>query len=245
MNKIIITIILTLSFVYPILSQDNQGYIIYKKKITNQIDEEYKVSRPEYYKKIQLIQQKAEEMLNDIEFTLSFCENESFFEVNDFLDTENNALYALAIGPYGSGKYYNNIIKDEYYCQLDAYGDKFLIKNHKIIWELFNETKKIGKYVCYKAKTVKLTKGRNGIIKTPITVWYTSEIPIPFGPIGYGGLPGLILELEIKDAKFFADKVVLNPTKQITINKLRDGIKLTKDEFEEFGLKAIENYRKN
>lgn len=248
MNKIIIIISLTLFSISPVLSQNKQGVVTYKKIISTQTDKKFKKfkeTRPKYYQRIQLIQQNLNKLLNDIEFTLLFNENESTFKVREFLDVENNAFYSLALGPYGSGKYYTNIMRGEYYCQLDAYGDKFLIKNPEIIWELSSETKQIGKYRCYKATTLKLTKGRNGIIKTPVTAWYTSELPIPFGPIGYGGLPGLIMELNIKDARFFVDKIVINSKREITIKKLKEGIKMTKDEFEEFGLKAIESYRKS
>ena len=56
----------------------------------------------------------------------------------------------------------------------------------KINWKLINETKKIGKFLCKKA--IGNFRGRD------YTVWYTKEIPVPYGPWKLHGLPGLILE---------------------------------------------------
>ncbi len=54
-------------------------------------------------------------------------------------------------------------------------------------WDVSSkQTKQIGKYKCNKAKTY--FRGRNYI------VWYTNELPLPFGPWKLNGAPGLILE---------------------------------------------------
>jgi GLPGLI family protein len=43
-----------------------------------------------------------------------------------------------------------------------------------------------------------------------VTAWYAPDIPVRFGPIGYGGLPGLILELQNESATFYVTKINLN-----------------------------------
>ena len=53
-------------------------------------------------------------------------------------------------------------------------------------WKIEKETKKIGKFNCKKATTT--FRGRT------YTAWFTSDIPLPYGPWKLHGLPGLILE---------------------------------------------------
>jgi GLPGLI family protein len=58
-----------------------------------------------------------------------------------------------------------------------------IIKN----WKLVNETKIINTINCKKAEVI--FKGRNWI------AWYSSEIPLPYGPYKFSGLPGLIIKI--------------------------------------------------
>jgi GLPGLI family protein len=55
-------------------------------------------------------------------------------------------------------------------------------------WKITKESKQIGGYSCSKA-----TLDYNGIA---VVAWFTFEIPVPNGPEEFGGLPGLILEVE-------------------------------------------------
>ena len=56
-----------------------------------------------------------------------------------------------------------------------------------IKWQLQEEYKKVSGYQCQKASTT--FRGRN------YEAWFTSEIPLSFGPWKFNGLPGLILEI--------------------------------------------------
>jgi GLPGLI family protein len=57
-----------------------------------------------------------------------------------------------------------------------------------IDWEIADEQKIIQNYLAQKASTT--FRGRN------YTVWFTPEIPLPFGPWKLNGLPGLILDVQ-------------------------------------------------
>jgi GLPGLI family protein len=74
---------------------------------------------------------------------------------------------------------------------------------------------------------------------TDIVVWFAPEISFSFGPLGYGGLPGLILELQ--DDIFVYKINELKYVESLKIKKPNSGKKVTKKEFLEIGLKAIEN----
>ena len=61
-------------------------------------------------------------------------------------------------------------------------------------WELTDSVKTVCGYECHQARAE--VYGRTW------TVWYSTEIPIPYGPYVLGGLPGLILEAVDSDGIF-------------------------------------------
>lgn len=76
-------------------------------------------------------------------------------------------------------------------------------------WEMTQETKKINGFVCYKATRMPDPSSLEVPDKSfPIIAWYTMEIPLPYGPFTYGGLPGLILEIQRESNVFFKAKIM-------------------------------------
>lgn len=82
-------------------------------------------------------------------------------------------------------RYYNDYKNDMLYSRDLGFS---LIKESlpQLAWEIHDTTKKIGELTCTKA-TSKF-RGRN------YTAWFTTEIPLTYGPWKLQGLPGLILE---------------------------------------------------
>ncbi|MFD0931673.1 GLPGLI family protein [Psychroflexus salinarum] len=68
-------------------------------------------------------------------------------------------------------------------------------KTIDISWDITDETKKIGRYEVQKATAH--FRGRD------YTAWFTSEIPLPYGPWKLVGLPGLILETYDTDKEIY------------------------------------------
>lgn len=64
--------------------------------------------------------------------------------------------------------------------------------DEEVVWHIGTETKTIGKYTAIRATTSR-KKARH---TEEIEVWFTPELPYSFGPLGYNGLPGLILEMK-------------------------------------------------
>ncbi len=79
-----------------------------------------------------------------------------------------------------------------------------------------------------------------------ITAWYTPMIPASHGPDEFGGLPGLILELNTRNTTMLCTKVVLNPKEEITIEIPSKGKEVTREEYanivEEKGKEMMERY---
>ena len=105
-----------------------------------------------------------------------------------------------------------------------------------------NETKEIQGLLCFKAISVKTIINTSGTFKFPIVAWYCPKIPLSFGPNGFGNLPGLILELQVRNVLFGVKKIDLNQTKEPVLLSMKDYKIVTEKELEEIMQKKL---RKN
>ena len=166
-------------------------------------------------------------------FTLDFTKSESMYKEEQELDapkgpSANGGVMVMVMGGDGSSDIlYKNISQNRMAHKTELMGKVFLIKDNLVAydWELTGETKNIGNYTCYKAvyereeesieinmidgevKEEKVTK------KTTLVAWYTTDVPVSNGPNNYGGLPGLILEVNDGDLTIVCSELVLNPKK--------------------------------
>ena len=166
-------------------------------------------------------------------FTLDFTKSESMYKEEQELDapkgpSANGGVMVMVMGSDGSSDLlYKNISQNRMAHKTELMGKVFLIKDNLVAydWELTGETKNIGIYTCYKAvyereeesieinmidgevKEEKVTK------KTTLVAWYTTDVPVSNGPNNYGGLPGLILEVNDGDLTIVCSELVLNPKK--------------------------------
>jgi GLPGLI family protein len=83
-------------------------------------------------------------------------------------------------------------------------------------WKIGNDIKDINGYICMNATTYDSTKTQK------IEAWFTTDIAVPAGPERFGGLPGLILEINIDN-----EAVIITPV-TITLNKAQVLPKLPK-----------------
>lgn len=175
---------------------------------------------------------KENQALEYIEFVLIFNQNESFFtQKNKSMAVDSGLDFKFVIASLkAEGEYYLNLKENQ-----SIYHSKKLDRNWLVIdqlkefdWELTSETKVIQGYTCYKA----ITKYANSSKKSnEVVAWYAPDIPFRFGPIEYSGLPGLILELEQGNYRFYAEKLTFD-TKKKNIKPPTKGEKHTRDSYE-------------
>lgn len=162
---------------------------------------------------------------------LKFNNEESVFTVHKKLHIKKNDLvenlnYSWA---GGSDIYYSNSkIKINLVQNCRTLGDCFIIRSDFNKWTVTQETKIIASYLCYKA----IKKG------TKTVAWFTPKVPVNFGPRGFSGLPGLILELKVNNIIFRASKIILKPKEKVAIKKPTKGIKISQKEFEKMSKEA-------
>ncbi|MFD2908523.1 GLPGLI family protein [Flavobacterium ardleyense] len=220
MKKIIFLFILAQSLAS--FSQYNSGTIEYNLIIGP--DEKL-----ESNDNIKLILESATEGAKLISFDLVFNDNASFFKKKESLDTKNTRLAEVFAGAQGS--YYTLKNSADKIKQIDNYRGQFIINySDETKWEFSEETKIIDNYVCYKATSVKVLNNSVGTFTHPIIAWYCPSIPFSYGPKGYNGLPGLILELQVNNVKWGATKISLSKENK-KIEKPTKGKVVTEEEY--------------
>jgi len=175
-------------------------------------------------------------------YELSFKNNKSLYTYKEEEESEGNYSWkkdALLL----SRDYKAQKLKD----LREDVGGKFLFEEAipKQKWKILNEIKEIEGYLCMKAQTIDTVKGQT------IHAWFTDGIPMSGGPEGFGGLPGMILELDINDGDAIITATEINletPIDKLPFPKKMKGKKITYQEFnqklEKFIAQSIEG-RKN
>ena len=100
-----------------------------------------------------------------------------------------------------AGDIYIDMAKDSVYAQKYIIDKLFLIKDKykPYSWALTKETKTINGKVCTKATI-------SGTI--PVTAWFCTDIPLNVGPLGYLGLPGIIMQLDTPTYSYVLQEMV-------------------------------------
>lgn len=78
-----------------------------------------------------------------------------------------------------------------------------------------------------------------------VTAWFTPQIPVSNGPGEYSGLPGLILELNIDRTTILCSKIVMNPKAAESIEPLKKGKVVSREEFNKIVKEKTDEMREN
>ncbi|RKS01558.1 GLPGLI family protein [Flavobacterium sp. 102] len=269
MTKVIlISSFLLMSFLAK--AQDFQGKAEYfskriAKKKTEKVESKTKEPiDPELEKAIQEAMKRASEK----QFSLTFNKAESLYEEEKKLDKpeSNSDGISVSMSFSSAGSKYLNIKEKNSVVEEEIFGKEFLIVEPLVQpdWKLIDETKKIGDYNCFKAELVipvseKQTQDYEDFLKREekkpalfkmskpedkvVTVWYTPEIPVSFGPDNYWGLPGLILEVNDGTNILLCSKVTLSNKEKAKIKVPNTGEKVTQKKFDEIRKKKEDSMK--
>lgn len=239
MHKIIFHLLL-LAISISSFSQENKKISIHYKTISLiNLDELSRDVKSDAMK--MKYAQKIKESFEKMEYILKIDSNtnSSLFETVRKMETENSIYDSFKTTK--SQKFY--VDSKEYIEQVDGLGEKFLITEpaKNIKWNLTKETKKVFGYLCYKA-TFEIE--RKGIKNMKIEAWYAPKLSYQFGPKGYHGLPGLILEIKQNDKLVITTKKI-NFNDNFIIAKPKKGKKLSQLEMNGILFKAINELKGN
>ncbi|MEM6967528.1 MAG: GLPGLI family protein, partial [Bacteroidota bacterium] len=125
-------------------------------------------------------------------------------------------------------KVFTDVAKGEVIERQKFMGKNFLITGatKKYKWKLTGKSEKILDYDCQKA-TYQVDSSQQYV------AWFTPQIPVSAGPLGFSGLPGMILKLDRNNGEMTieATKVDLRALEKNAIKKPKKGKQVTKAEF--------------
>ncbi len=242
--KILVTAVLISTSLF---AQNFQGKATYKTH--NNVD--LKISTGDKAPNSDLqkqIQEKMKKMFQKT-YTLNFTKSTSTYTQNKELEpaAQSGGVQIMMFGNGGGNDIlYKNVAEKKYINKTEVFSKEFLVKDKLADqeWEMSGETKKIGKYTCYKATKTKeeerishmMTDGETEEKKEMVTVktiaWYTPEIPVSNGPGMFWGLPGLILEVHEGKRTIVCSEIIINPSEKVKIKEPRGGKKVTSKEYE-------------
>lgn len=241
MKRVVFFIVLASSFCF---SQNKGGEAFYS----------FVLSPPEELKKEERLYKSMEEAIasaENIELSLVFNTKQALFSGGKQIGIPNRDE-EIALAFCGCS--------DDYYVDIDSKtilynsseikmtgqkkGEYLIEKPMETNWILSEESKKINEILCYKAtQTITYNNSVKEFTKT-VTAWYAPSIPYSFGPNGYGGLPGLILELNDRFVTFGLKSIKFSDNEPKIVFPEK-GKKVTHKEYENILMKGVEEIRES
>jgi len=246
-----------------LFAQDFYGKAVYKtsRKSTIKLDSTTVAQNPGIQDQLKAQMAKMFQKT----FILNFNRTESTYKEDAKLDQPampqgNGGVMVMSIGDGGGNDiYYKNIKENRIAEKSDLMGKTFLIKDElqAFDWEMTGETKNIGNYTVYKAVwereveniSMNMVNGESKettkMEKRTTTAWYTLDIPVSNGPRQYGGLPGLILEINDGNQTIVCTEIVLNPEDKPNIKEPEKGKVVSREKFEEISREKTKEMMEN
>lgn len=190
-RTIFILSILLLGIYSSVFSQEISGRAYYTSmvKLDRGEPDEEKMNDPQFKS---LYDQLNKPFIDD--FILEFTEDESVFRIIPKLEEPKQKEGGVSISiklMSDSEILYKNSTENLILNETDLYGKIFLVNDRfdKQQWEIHQESKTIGDYVCFKATYTPERKKDSKKEPDEIIAWFTPQIPVKNGPFKYQNLP--------------------------------------------------------
>ena len=201
------------------------------------------------------------ELSRTLTFELHFDRDESIFQlVREAIPTagKDEFIYkgavGMAMGDTGEQRHYLNTNDSTRLTEQTMGGSSSLMHVPEAFdkweWTITGETKQIGRYLCREAtSSYSFESYKGGTVTVPVTAWFAPQLPFPYGPNGYDGLPGLILELTENGRRsrgFRAVAIDIQPGVERALPELRKPrAVLTEEELNATAKQRMERIRRN
>lgn len=146
---------------------------------------------------------KSKRQLPKLDFILKATPNESLYKLEKKVsnDGQSQRILIMMLSLANSkGVFFSDVKQNFFIEQTNAFSKLYKIISdfHQLQWNISNEKKSISGYQCRKA-TLEFNVGNenNKAQNREIIAWFATDLNYPFGPLGYRGLPGLIIELNV------------------------------------------------
>jgi GLPGLI family protein len=172
---------------------------------------------------------KAQSGADLVNFELVANKTVSYFKMIETIKNEETD-FASSFSEASTSFYTEADSNSKIRYENDYLGEFRIIYSDKTEWKLVNESKYIDSYLCYKATSEEVVVNSGRTFKYPIVAWYCPSIPFSYGPKGYNGLPGLILELQVRNITWGAAKIELSKEDTV-IARPTKGKLITEEEY--------------
>lgn len=256
-SYLIIAILFSYSFIFAqTADQTIYGKVSYRCMRDSALFQRFldtmKLENPDQYKFMLRSYQNWETLIPNFQFELTFNANESLSQMVEEakpIDGISDLDFFSAVSLVNGDKRFHLNIRDTvrlYEHSLDKGVSVVHITEpyKKFGWKITGNTKMIGSYPCREALG-SITKESMccGKVTIPITAWFAPSLPFPFGPMGYDGLPGLVLEVRVDtkyNTTFYAVDIDIRRGVDKPIPKLKKPSKvMTTEKFNDFATERV------
>lgn len=202
MNNLL-KIIIIIGFTKISFAQNTAGKIVFERK-TDWVKIRSKASYLSQEQKDRMAQTSKNRTDYKQKMVLSFNANLSYYTYESKEEQSEDGMYSWENDQLIITRDFE---KEKIFEVHETLGKTYIVEDSLKFfkWKILNEIKEVNNYVCMKASTFEPVKKQN------IVAWFTTDIPVSAGPERFGGLPGMILEINIDD-----DAIVYTP-KTITL----------------------------